>query len=195
VTAVGSICSGYGGLDSAVCERFGAELAWVADNDPGASKVLAARYPGVPNLGDISQVDWEDVPPVDIMAGGFPCTDVSLAGAGAGLLPGNRSGVWYHMATAIAVLRPSLVVIENVRGLLSARARTDVEICPVCLAATVVRPLRALGAVLGDLSDIGFDAEWQVVSAAEAGSCHRRERVFILAWPTRGHDAHSDMEL
>jgi DNA (cytosine-5)-methyltransferase 1 len=193
---VGSVCSGVGGLDEAVCARFGAELAWVADPDPGASKVLAVRYPAAPNLGDISLVDWGAAGPVDVLAGGFPCQDVSLAGARDGLVKGNRSGVWYHMAEALAALRPRLVLIENVRGLLSAQAHSDVEYCEVCLPAPVklknplhgegnsrLRPLRALGAVLGDLAGLRYDAEWQVVSAAEAGSCHQRERVFILAWP------------
>jgi DNA (cytosine-5)-methyltransferase 1 len=183
VLRVGSLCSGYGGLDGAACEQFGAEVAWVADNDPAASKVLAERYPGVPNLGDIAAVEWEEVPPVDIATMGFPCQDVSSAGLGAGLLRGNRSGTWYHCAVGLAVLRPRLVIIENVRGLLSARAHSGVEPCPGCLGEDGVLTLRALGAVLGDLSDLGFDAEWQVVSAADVGGCHRRERVFIMAWP------------
>jgi DNA (cytosine-5)-methyltransferase 1 len=187
VTTVGSVCSGYGGLDAAVCAMFGAEVAWVADNDPDASAVLAARYPGVPNLGDIGKVDWTQVPPVSILAGGFPCQDVSVSGMRGGLLPGNRSGAWYHMARAIGILHPDLVVIENVRGLFSARAHSGVEPCEVCVGDSTARPLRALGAVLGDLSDLGFDAEWQVVSAADIGGCHRRERVFILAWPVAAH--------
>jgi len=118
---IASLCSGYGGLDRAVEMVLGGELAWVADNDPGAAKILTHHYPDVPNLGDITAVDWAAVDPVDILTGGFPCQDVSAAGARAGLHAGTRSGVWAHCARAIGALRPRLVVIENVRGLLTAR--------------------------------------------------------------------------
>jgi len=105
----------------AVQSVLGGELAWVADNDPGAALILTHHYPDVPNLGDITAVDWAAVDPVDILTGGFPCQDVSAAGARAGLHAGTRSGVWAHCARAIGALRPRLVVIENVRGLLTAR--------------------------------------------------------------------------
>ena len=180
---VGSVCSGYGGLDEAVIAELGGEIAWVADIDPAVSVLLKHRYPDAPNLGDISKVDWASVEPVHVMCGGFPCQDVSTAGLRIGLAPGNRSGVWSHMARGISVLKPEIVIVENVKGLLSARAHSDVEFCEGCMGdPESVRPLRALGAVLGDLASLGFDAEWDVVSAADAGSCHLRERVFILAW-------------
>lgn len=189
---VGSLCTGYAGLDMAVHAVLGGELAWVADTDPGASAILAARFPGVPNLGDITAVNWLAVPPVDVLTAGFPCQDVSCAGARKGLRAGTRTGVWSRVATAIDVLQPRLVLLENVRGLLSAGADSDMEPCPWCLGESGdEHALRALGAVLGDLADIGFDAEWQVVSAADAGAPHRRERVFILGWPAanaRGHE-------
>ena len=180
----GSVCTGYAGLDHAVHEVLGGELAWVADIDPGASAILAHRFPSLPNLGDISAVDWSAVEPVNVLTAGFPCQDVSCAGGRAGLREGNRTGVWAYVARAIDELRPSLVVLENVRGLLSAGADSDVEPCPWCLGeAGNEHPLRALGAVLGDLADLGYDARWTVVSAADAGAPHRRERVFIVAWP------------
>lgn len=166
-------------------QLFDAELAWVADDDPDASKLLALRYPGVPNLGDVSsEAAWDAAGPVDIMAGGTPCQDVSCAGARAGMLPGNRSGLWSWFAYGIGKLRPSLVVWENVRGVTSAAAHSDVERCEVCLGEAAVRPLRALGGVLGDLSTLGFDAEWVNLRAADAGSCHGRERIFLIAWPS-----------
>ena len=180
----GSVCSGYGGLDAAVREVLGGELAWVADNDPDKSAILAHRFPGVPNLGDLEAVDWSAVEPVDVLTAGFPCTDISCAGRRAGLRKGNRSGVWYFVARAIAELRPPLVVIENVKELLSERADSDVESCPWCMGdAGPESAMRALGAVLADLAEIGFDAEWISVPAASAGACHLRWRVFILAWP------------
>src|SRR4051794_12569469 len=92
------------------------------------------------------------------------------------------------MAAAVDALRPSLVVIENVRGLLSARAHhpahRDLEPCPWCLAGPDDVSLRALGAVLGDLSDVGYDAAWQLVSASDIGAPHGRARVFVVARPT-----------
>lgn len=133
---IGSLCSGYGGLDLAVQAVLGGELAWVADNDPGAAAILAHRLPGVPNLGDIATVDWARVEPVDVLCAGFPCADVSQAGQRAGLLRGNRSGIWHEVARAISVLRPGLVVLENVRGLLSARGD---EPEPAHLAAEAAR--------------------------------------------------------
>lgn len=112
------------------------------------------------------------------------CQDVSCAGARKGLRAGTRTGVWSHVAEAIGVLRPSLVVLENVRGLLSAGADSDMEPCPWCLGDSgAEHALRALGAVLGDLSDLGYVGRYRLVSAAAAGAPHRRERVFITAWP------------
>jgi DNA (cytosine-5)-methyltransferase 1 len=120
---------------------------------------------------------------VDILTTGFPCTDVSLAGERAGLREGNRSGVWTHCARAIGVLRPSLVIIENVRGILNAGADSPVEQCPWCVGGEEQPALRALGAVLGDLADLGFDAEWLGLPASDTGAPHERWREFIIAWP------------
>ena len=118
---IGSVCSGYEGLGMAIQSVIGGKVAWVADNDPGASAILAWRHPKAPNLSDIAAVDWSQVEPVDVFCAGFPCQDVSAAGARAGLREGTRSGVWLKVAEAIGVLRPRMVVIENVRGLLTAR--------------------------------------------------------------------------
>lgn len=184
VTTHGSLFSGYDGLGLAIEQAFGARTVWVSDNNPAASKVLTHRLPGVPNLGDITRIDWAAVPPVTILSGGFPCQDVSHAGRRAGLIRGEtRTGLWAHMLTAIDKLRPALVVAENVRGLLSARADSDVESCPWCVGDEPDGVLRALGAVLGDLADIGYDAEWVGLPASGVGACHGRFRVFIAAYP------------
>lgn len=182
---IGSLFSGYGGLEMGVSSVLGGTTAWVSDIDPGACKILAHRYPGVPNMGDISKVDWSAVEPVDVITGGFPCQDVSHAGKRAGLKPDTRSGLWSQMAYAIDTLRPRLVVAENVRGLLSAEAHGDVEQCPWCVggAADGEPPLRALGAVLGDLADLGYDARWVGLRAADVGAPHGRFRVFVVASP------------
>ncbi|MEU1883411.1 DNA cytosine methyltransferase [Streptosporangium sp. NPDC020072] len=158
---IGSLFSGVGGLDLAVEAVFGGRVIWQCEHDADAARVLERRFPGVPNLGDITAVDWAAVPAVDILAGGFPCTDTSQAGRKAGI-DGARSGLWTFMAEAVRVLRPGLVVVENVSGLRH----------------------RGLDRVLGDLAEARFDASWASVRAADVGAPHRRERVFILAWPT-----------
>jgi DNA (cytosine-5)-methyltransferase 1 len=187
----GELFAGVGGLGMAVDEVFGSSPAWFAEIDPAPSKVLAHRYPDVPNLGDVTQVDWASLDHVDILSGGFPCQDVSLAGRRRGMKEGTRSGLWSEFARAIDTIRPDWVVIENVRGLLSAGAAGDVEPCPWCLGDDGEQhALRALGAVLGDLAELGFDAEWSGVRAADVGAPHGRFRVFILAWPA-AHTGHS----
>lgn len=120
VVRIGSLCSGAGGLDRAVEQVFGATTAWHCETDPAASKVLAHHWPGVPNHGDLTAVDWGAVEPVDVIAAGFPCQDVSAAGKRAGLKRGTRTGVWHSIVTAIEALRPQVAVLENVLGLLTA---------------------------------------------------------------------------
>lgn len=180
---IGSLFSGAAGLDRAVASVFGAKVQWLSETDSAAAKVLAHHYPTVPNLGDVRTIPWRDVEPIDILAGGFPCVDVSVAGLRAGM-HNTHSGLWSHMAEAVDVLRPRYVVIENVRGLLSANAHRPVESDQNDVGAGSDGPvLRAMGAVLGDLSDIGgYEARWFTVPAAAAGAPHLRERVFILAF-------------
>lgn len=187
---IGSLFTGTGALDMAVQNVFGGDIAWHCQYDPDdkhqfAAHLLAHRWHGVPNLGDITTVDFTHVEPIDILTGGFPCQDVSLAGRRAGLRAGTRSGLWSHFARAIAELRPQLVVIENTRGLLSAPADSDMEPCAWCLGDTEGEPpLRALGAVLADLAELGLDAEWIGLPASSIGAPHERWREFLLAWPS-----------
>lgn len=187
---MGSLFAGYEGLGMGIAEVLDVDLAWVSEIEPGPSAVLAHHHPGVPNHGDITTIDWATVQRVHVLTGGFPCQDVSAAGKGAGLRPGTRSGLWSHMAYAIDQLRPGLVIIENVRGLLSADAHCDMEPCPWCVGdGEGVSPLRALGAVLGDLADLGYDAAWCGLRAADVGAPHGRFRIFVVAWPA---DAEGD---
>ena len=180
---IGSLFSGAGAFDAVLHQVLGAETAWFVENDPAASRALTHHWPDVPNYGDVTTVDWSAVEPVDVLSGGFPCQDVSCAGRRVGLRPDTRSGLWSQMAYAIAQLRPRLVVIENVRGLLSADAACDLEPCPWCLGDNEGRPLRALGAVLGDLAQLGYDTRWCGLRASDVGAPHGRFRVFITAWP------------
>lgn len=205
---IGSLFSGYGGLDLAAEDYFDAETVWYSELSAPVAGVFAAHWSSVPNLGDISAIDWQSVEPVDVLCGGFPCQDISTVGKQAGLAPGTRSGLWSFMATAIEALQPRLVVIENVRGLLSARAvrpqmqgatpdecnlhdATLSDATPTLrnlepdrwgLGDESARPLRALGAVLGDLADLGLHARWIGLPASRIGAPHHRFRIFILAW-------------
>ncbi len=202
---VGSLFSGYGGLDLAVEHVFHAQTIWFSEIGP-VQRVFAHHWPDAPNLGDITTIDWSTVPPIDVLCGGFPCQDVSTVGKMAGLTPGTRSGLWSHMANAIDHLRPEYVVIENVRGLLSAsavRATPEGESDATPDRATLrnlepdlwsvgnrpTRPLRALGAVLGDLADLGYDAQWVGLPASLVGAPHPRFRIFVLARAAISHPA------
>jgi DNA (cytosine-5)-methyltransferase 1 len=150
---VGSLFSGYGGLDMAV----GGELAWYSEIEPAACKVMEAHHPDVPNLGDITKVDWSAVEPVDVITGGYPCQPFSNAG--------NRKGkdderhLWPYVCDAIGAIRPRYAVLENVRGHLTL----------------------GFADVLADLAHLGISARWGIVRAADAGAPHNRARLFILA--------------
>ncbi|GAA2000294.1 DNA cytosine methyltransferase [Nakamurella flavida] len=91
---IGSLFSGYGGLDLAVEHVFNASTVWFSELNEPVARVFAHHWPGAPNLGDITTIDWSQVEPVDILIGGFPCQDVSTVGKRAGLAPGTRSGLW-----------------------------------------------------------------------------------------------------
>ena len=186
-----SLFSGYGGLDMAVQEVFGGDLVAVADIDSGPCKILAHRHPDVPNLGNVSTVDWTTIH-ADIICGGSPCQDLSTAGRRAGMTDGTRSNLWVMMRDAVATIRPTYVVWENVRGAFSARADSAMESDPRLLGdhPAGIPALRALGRVLGDLADLGYDAQWCGLRAADVGAPHGRFRVFLLA--TRRDAADSD---
>lgn len=154
---VGSLFTGIGGFDLGL-ERAGMSVAWQSEIDPYASAVLRKHWPDVPNLGDIRNI--RNPPTVDVLCGGFPCQDISVAGKGAGI-EGERSGLWREYARIIGEVRPRYVVVENVAALLG----------------------RGLGRVLGDLAALGYDAEWHCIPAADVGAPHRRDRLWIVAYP------------
>ena len=155
---VGSLCTGFGGLDLAVDLVLGGQLAWYAETDPHASTVLAHHWPDVVNLGDIRAVDWSTVAPVDIVTAGFPCQDISNAGKRAGIT-GVHSSVWTAVAAAVRALRPPLVFVENVAALRR----------------------RGLDVVQSDLAALGYDTSWLCLRASDIGAAHRRDRLFVLA--------------
>jgi DNA (cytosine-5)-methyltransferase 1 len=182
---IGSLFSGYGGLDLAVMNVLDAEVVWHCEWEKAPSAILEHHFPNVPNYRDVKQVDFTQVESIDILTGGFPCQDLSLAGKRAGLQEGTRSGLWIEFARAIQELQPKLVIIENVRGLLSAKANNGMEYEQEDLDVIAGRnPIRAMGVVLGDLADIGYDAKWCGLRAADAGAPHNRFRIFIIAYPS-----------
>lgn len=156
---IGSLCSGFGGLELGVTAALGGEKAWFADPDPAAAKVLAHHWPGMPNHGDITNVDWTAVEPVDVVTAGPPCQPVSVAGRRKGET--DERWLWRDVIAAVRVLRPQLVYLENPTGLLAG----------------------GFGRVLGFLAQSGFNAQWTCLRASDVGAPHRRERVFITAWP------------
>lgn len=180
---LGELCAGYNGLGLAVEEVFGATPAWFSEFDPAPSKVLSFHYPDVPNYGDMTQINWAAIEQVHIISGGTPCQDLSGAGKRAGMTEGTRSNLWVQMREAIAIQQPLFVVWENVRGAYSAGASSSLEFCPGCMGEAWDRGavLRALGRVLGDLSDLGYDCQWRGLRAADVGAPHGRFRVFVLA--------------
>jgi DNA (cytosine-5)-methyltransferase 1 len=154
---IGSLFSGYGGLDMAVAAHYGADVAWHVEFDKHPAAILAHHFPDVPNYGDVTSVDWSQVEPVDIITAGWPCQPFSHAGQRRGT--NDDRHLWPYVADALRVLRPRILVGENVSGHLTLGFDT----------------------VLADLAGIGFDAEWMVVRASDAGAPHQRKRLFIVA--------------
>lgn len=179
---VGSVCTGSGGLELALEAALGpVRIEWAADTDPAASRVLGARFPDSPNLGDITAVDWDGTAPVDAVCGGTPCQDLSRAGRGAGMTTASRSGLWAAMARAVEQTRPALVVWENVEGALHRGADSSMGPRGGDMAPRPTGPvLRAAGRVVGEMAGLGYDCQWAVVPAAGVGAPHRRKRLFVL---------------
>jgi DNA (cytosine-5)-methyltransferase 1 len=175
--------SGIGGFSLGL-ERAGMRTIAFCEIEPYCRAVLRQHWPDVPVFDDVrtlrfdSDTDHEnehgrtfddETRPrlsksgaIDLICGGFPCQDISVAGKGAGL-KGERSGLWKEFARIIGEVRPRYVIVENVSALLS----------------------RGLGDVLGDLASLGYDAEWHCIPASAVGAPHRRDRVWIVAYPSR----------
>lgn len=160
MTTYGSLFTGVGGLDLAVSRVFGASPVWHSEIDENPAKVLAHHYPEVPNLGDITKIDWSEVERPDIICGGYPCQPFSLAGQRKG--EADARHLWPFVRDAVAALRPDYLVLENVRGHLSL----------------------GFGSVLRDLSAIGYDAEWSCFKASAVGAPHQRDRLWVVATPS-----------
>lgn len=164
VLTVGSLFAGIGGLDLGL-ERAGMRTVWVCESDPFCQFVLAKHFPSATRYADVRAVSAHQVEQVDVLVGGFPCQDISIAGnsyRGSGI-DGKKSGLWSEFARLIRELRPSYAVIENASMLAQ----------------------KGLDRVLCDLADGGYDAEWSRLSASSLGAPHIRERIYIVAYPHR----------
>ena len=156
VLRVLDLFSGIGGFSLGL-ERAGMKTVAFCEIDPYASRVLEKHWPDVPNLGDVTKAEFPDA---DFICAGFPCQDISYAGTGAGLA-GERSGLWREVVRAIRMVRPRGTLLENVAALLN----------------------RGMGTVLGDLAEIGHDAEWHCIPASAVAAPHRRDRIWIYTNP------------
>ena len=155
---IGSLCTGYGGLDIAVEAYFNAETIWTCEFDQHASKVIDAHF-DVPNHGNLKTTDWTQVEPIDILTAGYPCQPFSHAGSRKGAA--DERHLWPYIKEIIGILRPRIVILENVRGHFGLGFRE----------------------VLGDLASLRYDVRWTLIRASDVGAPHRRERLFILAHP------------
>ena len=156
----GSLFSGIGGIDLGL-DRSGWECKWQCEIEPFCVKVLDKHWPQVKKYHDIREVKPSELEPVDLICGGFPCQDLSVAGRRAGLA-GKRSGLFYEFMRIADECAPTWVLIENVPGLLSSNGGRD------------------MGAVLGTLGELGYGWAYRVLDAQYLGVAQRRRRVFIV---------------
>jgi len=157
-----SLFSGIGGFDLGF-DRAGMECAGQVECDPAALGVLERNWPNTKRVHDIKEVTGNEFGRIDVVCGGFPCQPHSLAGKRLG--DADERDLWGEFARVIRAVRPRWVVAENTTGILSSNGG------------------RYFGRILRDLAGIGYDAEWQVLSACAFGAPHTRKRVFIVAYP------------
>lgn len=160
MTTFGSLFSGIGGFDLGF-ERAGMSCKWQVEIDSAATSVLDKHWSGVPKYKDVRNVGKNNLEPVDVICGGFPCQDLSIAGKRAGL-DGERSGLWFEFRRIVEELRPKWVIVENVPGLLSSNGGADFAI------------------VIRGLVECGYGVCWRVLDSQYFGVAQRRRRVFIV---------------
>jgi len=164
--------SGIGGFSLGLERTGGFETVAFCEIEPFPRKVLKKHWPEVPCYEDVSKLTGDilarDGIAVDVITGGFPCQDISCAGKKAGIGEGTRSGLWSEIVRLIGELSPRYVIVENVAAL---------------LAGPSDKRGGWFGRILSDLAECGYDAEWRVISAASVGAPHRRNRVWVVAYP------------
>jgi DNA (cytosine-5)-methyltransferase 1 len=162
--------SGIGGFSLGLERTGGFQTVGFCEIEPYCQAVLRKHWPEVPIYDDVRKLSVgrlasDGIEP-DVICGGFPCQDISVAGKGEGI-EGERSGLWSEFARLIGEIRPRFAIVENVSNLLG----------------------RGLDRVLGDLAALRFDAEWHCIPASAVGAPHRRDRIWIVAYPDRGRAA------
>jgi len=164
--------SGIGGFSLGLERTGGFETVAFCEIEPFPRTVLAKHWPKVPIYEDVTKLTnhvlEQDGISVDVITGGFPCQDISAAGKQAGIKDGTRSGLWSEIVRLVGELRPKYVIVENVSNLLSGPSEQRGG---------------WFGRVLGDLAECGYDAEWENIPASAVGAPHRRQRVWIVAYP------------
>lgn len=168
---VGSLFSGIGGLDYGL-EQAGMKTIWQVEYDEWAREALNQNFPNTEKFKDVREVGKHNLKPVDLICGGFPCQDISVANTDGKGLGGEKSGLWFEMFRVICELRPRYTLIENVPNLI----------------------VRGFERVLSDLAGIGYDAEWQTLRASTFGLPHKRNRLFIIAYPCGVRPSQRDAE-
>ena len=173
--------SGIGGFSLAAKWTGGIKTTQFVEIDPWCRKVLAQNFKGVPIHDDIAAFTSQPGQ-FDLFTAGFPCQDISESGSQKGIKEDTRSGLFFEIIRLICECRPRYVLLENVAALLSSNGGSD------------------MGTVLWELSQIGYDAEWQVISANSLGANHIRERLWIIAYPNsigqcvQERDKHKDVQ-
>jgi DNA (cytosine-5)-methyltransferase 1 len=173
--------SGIGGFSHGLDNAGGFETVAFCEIEPFPRKVIAKHWLGIPCYEDVTKLTGDilrrDGISVDVITGGFPCQDISVAGKQAGIGEGTRSGLWSEIVRLIGELAPRYVIVENVAALLSGPAQQRGG---------------WFGSILGDLAECRYDAEWENIPAAAVGAPHRRERVWIVAYPNDGNGKSSE---
>ena len=156
-----SVFSGVGGFEQGLDDRF--EVIGFSEIDKYANQVLKYHYPNIPNYGDITKINWNDIPDFDLLTGGSPCQDLSIAGKRRGLA-GARSGLFMEYIRILHHKKPKYFIWENVKGALSSNYGFDFAV------------------VLNEFSEAGYNLWWQVLNAKDFGVPQNRERIFVVGF-------------
>lgn len=172
---IGSLFAGIGGFELG-CERAwpNSETIWQVEQNPFCQSILSKHWPKAKIYNDVRDITINNVELVDVLLGGFPCQDISVAGQQKGVHDGKKSSLWWEMHRIISEIRPRVVIMENVSNI-----------------------IRLGGAdVIGSLAQIGYDCEWTVIRASDFGACHKRARWFCVAYPNGlGHQTSKNKSL
>lgn len=164
---IGSLFAGIGGFELGLERAIpGAQTIWQVEKEPFCQSILKKHWPHAQLFDDVCAVGAHNLPPVDILCGGFPCQNITNGGKKEGIY-GEKSSLWFEMRRIISELRPPIIILENVAAI----------------------TFRGLSRVLADLAALRYDAEWCIISARDFGAPHLRERWFCVAYPLRSRGA------